>query len=244
MKPAFKEEQDIVDLAADVEDKGVCFYPAESDLSHQFLESLRRGSFAQRERPDFEDRAASLLLEAMRVDDHPRPGRKDRTRMRESEMVREIEGVGLDVHPEAKVVAAVSSGLPVEQDHNYRAYVEHFSRTVLNHGLKVDAYRAVRPKYDLGFLILDESTAYFETLGGSGLSGMGQPHFWFADSSFTDVMGQSGADCFVWLTPYKRLLTVEAGAFPLPEMTIIDVGLLSQEAHLVYDARRMVSSEE
>jgi hypothetical protein len=34
------------------------------------------------------------------------------------------------------------------------------------------------------------------------------------------------------------------GEFPLPTMTIIDVALLSREEHLVYDARRMVSSEE
>jgi hypothetical protein len=36
---------------------------------------------------------------------------------------------------------------------------------------------------------------------------------------------------------------VESGQFPLPTMTIIDVALLSREEHLVYDARRIVSSE-
>jgi len=244
VKPAFKDEQEIVDLAADVENAQVCFYPAESDLSHRFLAALRSGGFEQRERPDFEDRAASLLLEAMRVDDHPRPGKKDKTRMREAEALQDIQDAGFDVHPDAKVFAAVSSGLPMERDHGYRAYVEQFTRTVVGHGRKSDAYRAERPGFELGFIFLDESTAYFETLGAFGPDGAGRPHFWFADAAFANVMVPSGADCIVWLTPYKRLLTSQAGAFSLPEMTIVDVGLLRQEEHFVYDARRMVSAEE
>lgn len=244
MKFAYKDEQDMVDLASRIDDVDVCFYPAESAVAHRFLECLRSGGLSQRERPDFEDPAASLLLEAMVVDDHPRPGKKDRTRAREGSVLRELKEVGLNIHPDVKVFASVSSGLPTDQDHNYRAYVDQFTRTVLNHANKAEAYRAERPGYDLGFLVFDESRAYFETLGAFGPPGIGRPHWWFADSAFVDAMTRSSADCAVWLTPYKSMHAADNGEFPLPTMTIIDVALLSREEHLVYDARRMVSSEE
>lgn len=244
MKLAYKDEQDIVDLASRIDDADVCFYPAESDVAHRFLKSLRSGGLSQRERPDFEDPAASLLLEAMVVDDHPRPGKKDKTRAREGAVLRELKEAGLDVRPDVRVFASVINGLPTGQDHNYRAYVDQFMRTVLNHASKAEVYRAERSGYDLGFLVLDESTAYFETLGAFGPPGMGRPHWWFADSAFVDAMTRSSADCVVWLTPYKSMHAADNGEFPLPTMTIIDVALLSREEHLVYDTRRMVSSEE
>lgn len=57
-------------------------------------------------------------------------------------------------------------------------------------------------------------------------------------------MTQSRADCVIWLTPYKSMPEADNGEFQLPTMTIIDVALLSRKEHLIYDARRMVSSEE
>ncbi|WP_454810384.1 hypothetical protein [Paenarthrobacter nitroguajacolicus] len=243
MKHAYKDERDIVEHASGIEDAAVCFYPAESEVSHRFLASLRGGGLEQRERPDFEDTAAMLLLEAMVVDDHPRPGRKDRTRMRESDVLRELKNAGLELHPEVKVLTNVSSGLPTDQDHSYRAYIDHFTRTLLKHGKNVDAYRAERPGHPLGFIVFDESTAYFESADSSGPLGTGRPHFWFADSAFADAVARSGADCIVWLTPYKRLLTAETGVFLLPAMTVIDVALLSRGESFDYDADRMQSSE-
>jgi hypothetical protein len=243
MKLTFKNEQDIVDLASDVDDSAVCFYPAESDLAHKFLATLRSGDLDQRERPDFEDLTSSILLEAMAVDDHPRPDKKDKTRARESAVLREIKELGLELHPDATVTASVSSGLSTDQDHHYRAYVEQFTRTVSDHARKVDAYRNERPGFDLGFLILDEATAYFETLGAFGRPGTNRPHFWFADEAFMEVMRRSGVDCFVWVTPYKRLHTADAGEIPLPTLTLIDVGLLAKAEPHFYSAQRMVSAE-
>jgi len=242
MKRAYEDERDIVDHAADIEDADVCFYPAESDLAHRFLASLRDSAFVPRERPDFEDTVAMLLLEAMVVDDHPRPGRKDWTRIRESEVIRELEASGLDVHPDAQVIAAVSSGFPTDQDHSYRAYADHFTRTVLKHARNSEVYRAERPGYELGFIVFDESTAYIEGTGEGEAVVTGRPHAWFADVAFVDAIQQSGADCFVWVTPYKRLGT-DAGVMPLPGMTILDVALLRKAERFVYDAGRMVSSE-
>lgn len=72
-------------------------------------------------------------------------------------------------------MAAVSSGLPTEQDHNYRAYVDQITRIVSDHAHKADAYRAERPGFELGFLIFDEATAYFKSWGELGQPGSGRP---------------------------------------------------------------------
>jgi hypothetical protein len=243
VKLAYKNERDIIDFASQIDDADVCFYPAKSERAHRFLSTLRDGDLSCRESPDFEDVSASLLLEAMIVDDHPRPGKKDKTRAREGAVLRKLKELGLDVRSDATVFAAVSSGLPTHQDHNYRAYVDHFTRTVSDHARKVDSYRQQRPGFDLGFLVFDEATAYLETLGAFGSSGRGSPHCWFADSVFVDVMVRSNVDCFVWLTPYKRLNTLDIGEFPLPLITIIDVKLLAQKESRVYSPQRMISTE-
>ncbi|KQQ52900.1 hypothetical protein [Plantibacter sp. Leaf314] len=226
MKRAYKDEQDIIEHASEIDDLDVCFYPAESNLARRFLASVRNGTLVQRERPDFEDPAEALLLEAMVVDDHPRPGGQDKTRSREAEALRELAIAGLNLPPDFKVITTVSSGLPMHQDHNYRAYIDHFTGTVLKHARKSAAYRATQPGYELGFIVFDESTAYFEEADVAGLPGAVRPHFWFADSAFIHVVVRADADCVVWLTPYKRLIAAESVAVPLPAMTIIDVSLL------------------
>ena len=130
---SFQDEREIIDLVADIDNGDVCFFPRETKRGLRFLSSLRARSFDQRESPDFEDVSASLLLEAMIVDDHPRnaKGKKDVTRARQSEVRRELLDAGWDqLAPNATLFANVSSGLPTDLDHNYRAYVEHFTRTV------------------------------------------------------------------------------------------------------------------
>lgn len=77
MELTYKNEQEIVDLASHTDNSAVCFYPAESNLAHKSLAFLRSGNLDQRERPDFEDLSASLLLEAMLMDDHPGRGKKN-----------------------------------------------------------------------------------------------------------------------------------------------------------------------
>lgn len=239
MELAYQDEQDIIDVACGVADADVCFYPAESDLAHRCLASLRGTDLAHRERPDFEDVTRSLLIEAMRVDDHPRPGKKDTTRARESQILRELEDAGFgEMFPNATLVTNVSSGLPTEQDHSYRAYVDHFTSVVSNHGHKVPVYRGERPGFDLGLLVFDESTAYFESAGSSASPTAGGIHYWFADEAFLDVITAADVDCIVWLTPNKRMERIH-----LPAMTIIDVDLLRKTNVHAYDAARMKSTE-
>lgn len=243
---SFQDEQEIIDLVADVHKGDIFFFPSETKRGLRFLSSLRARSFDQRESPDFEDVPASLLLEAMIVDDHPRNigGKKDVTRGRQSEVRRELIDAGWDqLAPNATLFANVSSGLPTDLDHSYRAYVEHFTRTVTAHANKVRVYRSERPGFELGFLILDESTAYHETAGTFAATSGDRMHFWFTDAAFLDALRESGTDCVAWATPYKLSLKRNIGISPLPELTIIDVPLLSRITAETYNPARMRSVE-
>lgn len=245
MELAYQDEAEIADLARSLADAEIGFFPSRSQLGHRALASLRGETLEQRERPDFEDLSYSLLLESMIVDDHPRFARKDATRAREGAVLRELRDAGFsEMFPNASLVANVDSGLPTDEDHNYRAYLDQFTTVVAKHASKAAAYRAERPGFNLGFLILDESTGYLENRGAFGRTHSGRLHAWFDDASFLRVIRDAAIEFVLWLTPYKHMATVESGWFPLPRLSIIDVSLLSKHEPQHYDARRMVSAEK
>jgi hypothetical protein len=221
----------------------VSSHPKATDLTRRALASMRGETITQRERPDFEDPACSLLFEVMRVDDHPRPNGKDATRARESAVLRELRRAGFgEAAPNASIVANVSSGLPGEADHNYEAYVSHFRSVVGKHAQKVAAYRAAQPGFDLGFLIFDESTAYAELLGSFGGGHRGRPHAWFTDAALISALQAADIDFVAWLAPYKMIIT-DRGAWRGPELTVLDLRQLGDEHCEVYEAKRMRSAE-
>ena len=243
LKLTYGDEREIVDLVKQIDDSRVCFYPNESELSHRMLASLRGQTLSQRERPDFEDLAHSVLLESMIVDDHLRHGKKDATRAREGAILREFRDAGLsEMFPNASLTAIVDTGLPLEKDHSYQAYIAHFTSVVAKHARKTEAYRAERPGFDLGFLIFDESAAYWESLGAFGPPLRGRPHLHFADKAFVEALCDAGIDCVAWLTPYK-LLNTDEGMHQLPELTIFDTSLLDHKTLRTYDPKRMMSTD-
>jgi hypothetical protein len=240
---SYQEEQDILDTVRLLDDSVISSHPVATDLTRRVLASMRGETITQRERPDFEDPARSLLFEVMRVDDHPRPNGNDATRARESAVLRELRQAGFgEAAPNASVVANVSSGLPGEADHNYEAYVSHFQSVVGKHAQKVAAYRAEQTGFDLGFLIFDESTAYAELLGSFGGGRRGRAHAWFTDAAFIGALRAADIDFVAWLTPYKMIIS-DRGPRRGPELTILDLRLLSDEHCEVYEAKRMRSAE-
>ncbi len=243
MDLSYKNEREIIEWAACQESPTICFYPVESDLAHRVLGSLQGQTLVQRERPDFEDVERRLLLEVMIVDDHPRPRKKDATRAREAVMLREVEEAGLaELFPNASLSPIANTGLPTDEDHNFRAYLDNFARVLDKHARNVNVYREERPGFDLAFVVYDEASAYFETMGAFAAPDRARPHFHFADRSFLTVLRRAGADCVVWLTPYKHL-TADGGLVPLPRLTIIDVNVIDEDEHLHFDVNRMKSAE-
>lgn len=239
----FQDEREIINLAASVDDPDVCFYPRQTNVGLSLLSSLRGSTLTQRERPDFEDLAARVLVEVMRVDDHARINGKDDTRALEAQMLRELRDAGIaDSFPNASLTAIARTDLSTNDDHNYAAYVRHFAKVVTEHSEKVDVYRGTHPGFDLGFLILDESTGYYETLGAFGSSAHGRPHAHFADASFLTVLESSHTDCLAWLTPYKRMMT-DQGEVKLPTLTLIDVAAIASAEAVRFVPSRMRSTE-
>lgn len=240
---AYQDEQDIIDAAKILGDAEICFFPAESELGHRALASIRGETLRQRERPDFEDVTRSVMLESMIVDDHPRPNKKDATRANQDLLLKSLRKAGFaEMFPNASLVTNVNSGLALEKDHNYQAYLAHFTAVVRKHASQVHAYRAEHPGFDLGFLIFDESTAYVESSEAFGSDQQARPHAHFADKAFTGAVREAAIDFVAWLTPNK-LLSTNQGVFPLPRLTIIDVSLLDGHSEETYDAIRMISSE-
>lgn len=244
MRPRYQDEREIIDDLERLGDSEICFYPVESELCHRVLAALRGGTLLQRERPDFEDHDHELLLESMTIDDHVGVGKQDATRARESQVLRELRRSGWDeLFPNAVLVTNANSGLATDEDHNFRAYFEHFAAVVRKHSQKSVAYRAEQPAYALGFLLFDESTAYLEDHGTGRTNPTGRPHMWFADERFVNVLRQSGIDYAVWFTPYKVIRLTPSSKYELPSLTIIDLAQINSQSHLDYDAERMVSSE-
>lgn len=80
--------------------------------------------------PDFYNDDLGLMMEVMRIDDH---GFKKKGKVvnltydREHQIERELRDAGiLDMFPNAELVINADSGLPTEQDHNFKYYFDNF----------------------------------------------------------------------------------------------------------------------
>ena len=166
--------------------------------------------------PDFICEKHGLMLEAMRVDDHERPGDRkgyvNPLRARESELIAEfeqqIEGFLPSLDDGVLLTVAGKTNLPFREDHNYDMYLSAFTRIVGKHARHADAYRTNHPGLELVFFVFDESSCYMESISPlpdgprAGDVVRDRPHLWFFDEAFLDVIKHSGADYFLW---YCRL---------------------------------------
>ena len=205
--------------------------------------------------PDFVCEGHGLMLEAMRVDDHERSGDRkgyvNPLRARESQIIKECgrEFRGVFALTAASLTINAVTDLETEDDHSYPNYLSAFSRIVEKHAGHVRSYRENHPGLKLVFFVFDESSAYFEAVDleekcVSRMAGdvvRGRPHLFFADRAFLDVVRRSGADYFVWYTPFKQSsLFVEE--LNLPETVVYDVGRIDGPI-FEYDPRLMASAE-
>ncbi|ERL06271.1 hypothetical protein [Olsenella profusa] len=205
--------------------------------------------------PDFINSAHALMLEAMRVDDHERPGDKkgviNPARAHETEIIKrygkELKELLNMAADDAMLTVLGKTDLPTSEDHSYSMYLDGFKRIVEKHAKHTENYRHNYPEYKLIFYVFDESTGYFEGMepirGGvhKGDSLRGRPHYFFADAMFLDIIRNSNADYFIWHTPFKHEHLFTNG-FVLPESVIYDVSRM-KVPELHYDRNRMVSME-
>lgn len=205
--------------------------------------------------PDFVNSELGIMLEAMRVDDHERPGDKkgivNPSRAHESEIIRQYDrefGELLDLAADdARLIIVGDSGLPTEEDHSYSMYLDGFKRIVEKHAAHADDYRRNHPGYKLIFYVFDESTGYFESSEErkgelrEGDCMRGRAHCFFLDAAFLDVIRDSNADYFIWSTPFKHEHLFAEGLV-LPEVVVYDISRMDMP-EIRYDTKQMVSME-
>lgn len=251
------DERTFLDEVSLPSDKEVCFLPAATDKALALLDAIRAsGSWIGGDRPDFHSREFEMALEVMRVDDHPRVGKvTNPTLAREKKIERELRQALPSVSEDARVRVNADTGLSSEKNHNFDAYREAFTRVVVGHSRKVDAYRANHPGYALGMLIRDESSAYMQTdiaaraPATAGETITGKPHYWFLDAYFTQTIAKSGADYVVWSTPYKHAWHLDTFGkrmkMNLPTLAIYDVAAMSEwDEPIIYEPSGVISVEE
>lgn len=169
--------------------------------------------------PDFYSDKFKLMMEVMRVDDHSRVNERGQvinpTNIRESIIQREIRSNlirnGRDPDKDnIKVFVNAVSGLPTFEDHNYTFYYEGFARVLNHHKDRIALYRKNHPSYKLIFFVFDESSAYVEAsvpikelLVRAGEKLTGEPHIFYRDKRFVDIITSLDIDYLIWHTPNK-----------------------------------------
>lgn len=201
--------------------------------------------------PDFYNDSERLMMDVMRVDDH---GFKKKgkiinpTYSKEHQLEHDLQDSGImDIFPNAKsIIINADSGLPTEEDHNYKFYCSNFARTVDDHKSKIDNYQINHPGFKTIFFIFDESSAYIEadrkpeknTLGGIV---KGRPHLWFVDKRLISTFANSAIDYVIWYAPYKMFEKSNI-PFELPKAVLFDCNCKEQMLN-EYNPERMISSE-
>lgn len=118
--------------------------------------------------PDFYNDKLKLMMDVMRIDDHAFESKNGKivnpTNQRESVIQKQIRKSGLlDSFPNVKnVIVTAVTDLPTDEDHNYKFYYSNFERVLMKHNNQIDLYGKNHPGYKTIFLVLDESSAYFE----------------------------------------------------------------------------------
>lgn len=203
--------------------------------------------------PDFYNDELKLMMDVMRIDDHAFENKNGKivnpTNQQESIMQKEIRKSDiLDSFPNVKnIIVNAITDLPTDEDHNYKFYYSNFERVLMKHNNQIDLYRTNHPGYETIFLVLDESSAYFEveSVMDDGVV-KGQPHYWFWDSMFVNILKKLRIDYFIWYAPFKYYEVPQGDKKPnLPEVCVIDIKHITKwDSHSIsYDMSKMKSVE-
>lgn len=199
--------------------------------------------------PDFYSEKYKLMLDVMRIDDHAYISSKGQvvnpTLACEGKLMKEFERSNFaKMFPNVNVFFEVNTGLPTDQDHNYKYYIDNFKRVVENHKRKIKQYRENHPGYKTIFFIFDESSAYFETDAVNLVidkAYLGRPHQWYLDEELVKVFENSDIDYVVWFAPFK-LMKSEDQVIDLPRAAIFDTKAIDLDT-IRYCLTKMKSNE-
>lgn len=203
--------------------------------------------------PDFYNDKLHLMMDVMRVDDHAFENKNGKivnlTNQRESEIQKEIrKSKILDNFPNVgNIIVIATTDLPTDEDHNYIYYHSNFERVLMKHNKQIDLYEKNHPGYKMIFLVLDESSAYYE-VGSIMNNGVikGYLHYWFYDNTFINTLKKLRVDYLIWYTPFKYYETPSGKEkLDLPEVCVFDIKNIIQWGSYLssYDTSKMKSVE-
>ncbi len=256
----FDDENKIIECFQGTESTDI-FFPVEKNELFVMFESIydegkwklwKNSSGKSDPPPDFYCDEFKLMMDVMRVDDHAHKNKKGKivnpTNARESQIQKELREKGIyDTFPNVEnIIVCADTGLPTEQDHNYDYYRKNFIRILEEHKRKIELYKQNHPGFKIVFFVLDESSAYTESVikpqkMEEGMPMLGRPHFWFFDKSFLQVFMNSSIDYLIWYAPYKQEHLFFG--FEFPEVVVYDTKLSINDC-IEYDAAKMISCEE
>jgi len=206
--------------------------------------------------PDFYSDKYGLMMEVMRVDDHAHYTEKgvliNPVNQRESMLQKEIRQRLLEQNSDADlstldIYINVTSGLPTNEDHNYRFYVDNFVRTIEKHINNIPTYRKNHPDKKLIFFVFDESTAYLlveEALAKRGPVALeeyrAEPLWHYVDERFLEVFMDSDIEYLVWYTPYKIF---HGAQIQPPKVCVFDIKQYKFDNIVKYSEKHIISSE-
>lgn len=256
----YDNESEIIDTFRDEDHSEVCLIPEDDETERVYLsihehenrkywvDSSGKGDPP----PDFYSNHFNLMMEVMRVDDHGFIGEKggivNPTRALESKTAKELKDSGIMEHfPNAKLHMIVDTGLPTNQDHNYKFYRDGFLRAIESHKKKIDRYKANHPDCKVVFFVFDESSAYAEVSEirehrRIGQQFSGRIHYWFADAAFLSSFRTSEIDYLIWYSPYKKIDLMDGQQVTLPRVVVYNIRKMDID-DIVYNEDFMMSVE-
>lgn len=205
--------------------------------------------------PDFYCDKYELMMDVMRVDDHTfkKNGHyRNPTNEAESRLYHELKSQGIeDGVNNNHVIISAKSGLPTEQDHNYKWYLSNFERVLEKHNQKINLYKQNHPGYKCIFFIFDESSAYLVARNKKeipkkiipGAPFFGQIHHHFLDNNFISVLNKINADFIIWHSPYKHYIFASPQIPQLPKTCVYEVSKLSELETINYNQELIFQSE-
>lgn len=206
--------------------------------------------------PDFYNANKKIMMEVMSVDDHEfqEKGKiKNPARAKEGEKIKEIiNSLGNKIGEDTLVLTNVSTDLPTDEDHSYSKYLSCFERVINNHKTKIPLYKKNHPEYKLIFFIFDQSSMYFENENLVDKNSIkinqmfyGRIHNHCLDRHFVELIKSSGADYFIWFTPFKMYKKIDLTPREMYKAVVIDIKSndYSKIELCDYNEKLMISSE-
>lgn len=160
----FDDENEIISYFQEVENCDV-YFPVKSLSAVSFFKRIHNkdlwknwtdSSNKSAPPPDYYSDKYCSMMEIMRIDDHAHKNKKGKivnpTNIRESEIQREIrEQLGEKNCEHMKILVNAVTRLPTFEDHNYKFYLDNFTRTLNHHKEKISLYRKNHPNFKLAF---------------------------------------------------------------------------------------------